>query len=180
MSKIPSTHPAIVQYKAPVLRLKAEPVLAEEFGTKTIAEMLLAMSTALADCDDGVALAAPQIGISKRIFILSPRAFSNKVEPPSPESLVFINPTISKLASRKQLLDEGCLSVRGYFGKIKRAEKATVEAYDFNGKRFARGASGLLAQIFQHEVDHLDGVLFTDKTEQLEEVSRVQNLESSI
>ena len=58
--------------------------------------------------------------------------------------------------------DEGCLSVDTWYGKTKRAQKVTIRAYDENGKAIERGASGLLAQIFQHEIDHLNGVLFTD------------------
>jgi peptide deformylase len=72
-----------------------------------------------------------------------------------------------KLSQEQQLLVEGCLSVPGYHGKIRRAVKATVQAYDEAGIRFERGASGLLAQIFQHECDHLDGVLYIEKAEEL-------------
>ena len=66
-------------------------------------------------------------------------------------------------------MDEGCLSVRWWYGGVERAEKTTIHAYDESGARFTRGASGLLAQIFQHETDHLDGVLFTDKAKGLRE-----------
>ena len=69
----------------------------------------------------------------------------------------------------KQVMEEGCLSVRWLYGEVKRATKATVTAYDITGKKFTRSSSGLLAQIFQHEIDHLDGILFTDKTKELKE-----------
>ena len=65
-------------------------------------------------------------------------------------------------------MEEGCLSVRWLYGKVKRSEKATVRAHDETGKIFTKGASGLLAQAFQHEVDHLNGILFTDKATHLE------------
>ena len=67
-------------------------------------------------------------------------------------------------------MEEGCLSVRYLYGKVSRANKVTIEAFDESAKKFTRGASGILAQIFQHETDHLDGVLFIDKAKDLTEV----------
>ena len=67
-------------------------------------------------------------------------------------------------------MEEGCLSVRWLYGKVRRSEKATIRAYDEHGKRFTLGASGLIAQAFQHETDHLEGVLFVDKADHLEDV----------
>jgi peptide deformylase len=64
---------------------------------------------------------------------------------------------------------EGCLSVRPLYGKVRRATKATMEAYDENGKKFTKSGSGLLAHIFQHETDHLDGILFIDKARDIHE-----------
>ena len=78
------------------------------------------------------------------------------------EDMVFINPKILKLSKSTKMMDEGCLSVRYLYGKVKRSQKAMVEAYNENGKRFTKGGSGILAQIFQHEIDHLNGVLFID------------------
>jgi peptide deformylase len=117
-----------------------------------------------------VAIAAPQIGESLRIFIVSGRAFDiekgiydENAKKPKSEDLVCINPKIDRLSRDKADMDEGCLSVRYLYGKVKRSKKATVTAYNESGKKFTRGGSGLLAQIFQHETDHLDGVLFIDK-----------------
>jgi len=67
-------------------------------------------------------------------------------------------------------MSEGCLSVRPIYGKVRRATRATVEAYDENGKKFVKEGVGLLAHIFQHEIDHLDGILFTDKAKDMYEV----------
>ncbi len=89
-----------------------------------------------------------------------------KIEP----DLVCINPTLIKLSKQKKKVPEGCLSVRWLYGNVLRAEKATVEAYDEHGKKFTRGGSGLLAQIFQHETDHLNGILFIDTAEDVEEM----------
>ena len=86
------------------------------------------------------------------------------------EDLVFINPRITRLSQKKVWLEEGCLSVRFQYGKMKRAAKVTVEAEDRNGQKFTWNGSGIMAQVFQHEIDHLDGILFTDKAIDIKEV----------
>lgn len=152
----------IVQKESPVLRQVAKPVPLEEIKTPAFRQLLGRMSRALAAEPDGIALASPQLGVAKRIFIVSEKI--------SGTELVFINPRLVKLSRKRQLVEEGCLSVRWWYGRVSRAEKASVEAYDESGKKFIRHSSGLMAQIFQHEVDHLDGVLFTDKAVELKEV----------
>lgn len=148
------------------LRLIARPVKAEEFGTPALKKMLSDMQKALAKESDGVAIAAPQIGESLRVFVVSPSAYEEdaKFKP-----LVFINPKILKKSKKTAVMQEGCLSVRWIYGKTRRSVAATVEAYDIDGKKFNYGGSGLLAHIFQHEIDHLDGVLFIDHGFDLEE-----------
>lgn len=163
----------IVQNGNPVLRSTAKPVPIKEIGSPKIKKILKQMSEALAKEDDGVALAAPQIGELLQIFIVSGKVSTPEGKPLAPD-LVFINPEIIKTSRKKVKLDEGCLSVRWWYGKVKRADKVTLTAYDENGKRFTRHASGLWAQIFQHETDHLNGVLFIDKAEQLEEIDPKQ------
>ncbi len=171
---------SILQKDSPVLRKQSELVPASEFGTPRLLKLIEQMRRALVKCDDGVALAAPQIGSNKRIFIVSGKVLRKEGEEERPEDQAYINPKLIKLSSSKKILDEGCLSVRGVYGKIERSEKASIEAYDVHGKRFVRGASELLAQIFQHEMDHLNGILFIDKAISLENVARSQNLESGI
>lgn len=144
----------------PILRAIAKPVSAELFGSKELIATLQAMSEALKSRGDGVALAAPQIGVSQRIFIVSGKIFAEEGEQKSDQE--FINPVIKKTSRKKRRLEEGCLSVPNLYGFVKRAEKVTVAAHDRSGKKFERSSSGLLAQIFQHETDHLDGVLFID------------------
>jgi peptide deformylase len=93
---------------------------------------------------------------------------------------VFINPQITKFSKEKKWMEgEGCLSVRWVYGKVERATKVTLRAYDEYGNVFERGASGLLAHIFQHEVDHLDGILFIDKAKDLEEADPEEVQKSS-
>ena len=170
----------ILQQKEKVLRKVAEEVLVHDIKTKKIQNILKEMSTSLKSQSDGVAIAAPQIGYSLRIFVVSGKIFSKdfgsknventphpdpllvKEREKIPKDIVFINPKISKLSRDREWVPEGCLSVRPLYGKTFRSKKATVTAYDENGKKFTRGASGLLAQIFQHETDHLNGILFID------------------
>ncbi len=186
----------ILQKDEPVLRQVATEVNLSEIATPKIQKVLKEMSASLASQSDGVAIAAPQIGYSLRIFVVAGKIFttefseqgvSQAVEPRSSadsaesdsdpaqrdsiiKDLVFINPKISRLSRQKEWVPEGCLSVRPIYGKTYRSLKATVTAYDENGKKFTRGGSGLLAQIFQHETDHLDGILFIDHAKELKEV----------
>ncbi|MDP3989311.1 MAG: peptide deformylase [bacterium] len=154
----------IVQEGDPVLRKTAEAVAPEEFNSKELTELIQNMQDTLDACDDGVGLAAPQIGISKRVFIISKKAWGVS-ENETATNLVCINPTIEKLSKSSSLLEEGCLSVRGLFGYVERADKARIRAYNQDGKPFTYNGSGLVAEIFQHEVDHLSGILYLDHTD---------------
>ncbi len=164
----------IVQKDNPVLRQIAKPVAKADFKSEKLAKILRDMKSALDSQSDGVALAAPQIGISLRIFIVSGRVFeimyNDEQETKDYPDMVFINPEILKLSKETEILEEGCLSARYLYGKISRAKKAKVRAYDENGKAFEVGGSGLLAQIFQHEIDHLEGRLFIDNATELEDL----------
>lgn len=171
----------IVQKENKVLRKMAQEIPVADIKTPKIQKILKEMSSALLSQDDGVALAAPQIGYSLQIFIVSGKIFDedfgknaeerlfNQKGKKEIKDLVFINPKISKLSRKKEWVPEGCLSVRWLYGNALRSKKATVTAYNENSKKFTRGASGLLAQIFQHETDHLKGVLFSDNAKDLRE-----------
>lgn len=148
------------------LRVAAAEVKRSEFGTPELKNIIRLMHEALAKEQDGVALAAPQIAISKRIFVVSPASYEEQAKW---KPLVFINPIITKASKKKKEQQEGCLSVRWIYGKTQRHVSVTVEAYDENGNKFSFGSSGLLAHIFQHEIDHLDGVLFIDHGYDMEE-----------
>jgi len=170
----------IVQKEDSVLREIAKPVDPADIAGGKIQKIIQDMKEALEREPDGVGLAAPQIGIPLRIFIISHRAFEIdedaednliKKEPPEKVAdMIFINPEIVNISRKKRWTAEGCLSVRWLYGNTRRAEKATITAYDENGKKFTRGASGLLAHIFQHEVDHLNGILFIDHAKDIEEI----------
>lgn len=173
----------IVQKEKPILRETAKSVPIDEITSPKIRRIIRDMKEALDAQEDGVAIAAPQIGVPLRIFLVSKKVFepplaqasdasaSEKTNiPKMPRDMVFINPNIIKLSKKKEWVEEGCLSVRWLYGQVQRANNATVRAHDENGKEFTRGAGGLLAQIFQHETDHLDGILFIDKARNVQEI----------
>lgn len=178
----------ILQKEEKVLREIAKEVPITEIVTPKIQKIISEMKEALDSQDDGVAIAAPQIGYSLRIFVVSKKVeeivteakmealgisremIESEKEKINGKDLVFINPVIKKISKEKKNVEEGCLSVRYLYGKVKRSLKATVEAVDENGKKFQRGGTGLMAQIFQHEIDHLDGILFIDKATNVEEI----------
>jgi len=164
----------IVQDGDPVLRQVAPPVAEEQFGTKELAATVQDMIDALDAQSDGVAIAAPQIGVSLRIFVVRYDRLHPAPEgsPLPAENGIFINPEIIKVSRRCEVMDEGCLSVRGTYGKTYRHERATVRARGVDGSFFQRGGGGILAQAFQHETDHLDGVLFIDHALETYEVKK--------
>lgn len=166
------THPTglIVKEGDPVLRAHAHEIPLKDIGSLAVKKMLREMAHAIASREDAVAVAAPQLGYPLKAFMVSHKVFEDAEIEPDPhqtprEHFIFINPEIIKTSKRRKKLEEGCLSVDGVYGIVKRPEKATVRAYDEHGKKFEWGGSGLLAQIFEHEVDHLNGTLFTDKAE---------------
>lgn len=167
-----TTKDPIAQAGDPVLRKKAKPVTKKEFGSAALKKLIAGMKKALAKEHFGVALAAPQVGVSLRLFIVAGRAFvaDEKSEPSqknTPPDMVFINPELIRVSRKKREMSEGCLSVRGTYGAVMRNEKASVRAQDEQGEKFLYHGNGLIAHIFQHELDHLEGVLYTDKAKKV-------------
>ena len=151
----------IREYPAEVLQKKAKTV--KKFGPEL--ESLAGRMFDIMYETGGVGLAAPQVGISKRIAVIDSRQ--------SPEEkMVLVNPSIVKREG-EDALEEGCLSVPGAFGNVKRAARVEVVAQDLTGKKRRFTAEGMLARVVQHEVDHLEGHLFIDK---LDVVTREQVL----
>lgn len=169
----------IVQEGATVLREVAKSVAKKDIGSRKLNALLAKMSKTLAQEGYGVAIAAPQVGESLRIFVIAGKAFETDEDRKAFEEQgeenttlydrIFINPEIMRLSRKKKEMSEGCLSVRGKYGTVIRHEKATVKALDEYGKPFVYHGSGLIGHIFQHECDHLNGILYIDKAVQLEE-----------
>jgi len=152
---VPENHPA--------LHTIAEEVTPEEFSAGTVAKIVRDLRHAIKTYDvDGyaaVAIAAPQIGVSKRIFIIEDQSDRDDKLP----CLVAVNPRITKTSKKTHEVGEGCLSLPDTYGTVIRHKNITMEALDEQGAPYERGAGSLLAQIIQHENDHLDGILFTDR-----------------
>ena len=156
----------IVKIGTPSLQEVAQPVVASEFNTHWLKETVQLMWAAMEE-HAGVGLAAPQIEIDKRIFVYG---FSGNTRYPDklpvPKRLM-INPTITWVSNNSQSMDEeGCLSVPGTRGQVQRFDELIVTAYDEAGREFEHKANGFEARIIQHEIDHLNGILFLDRIEQ--------------
>ena len=168
----------IIQIGDKRLREISSKVEAEELKSEDFTKLLKDLSDALDSQDDGVAISAPQIGVNKRIFAVSEKIFdedymSGNIKDAKNKDfghLYFINPKITKFSKKTEELEEGCLSIRGVYGIVKRPKNVTLEAQNEKGVKVLRGAGGLLARIFQHEIDHLDGVLFIDKATDIKEI----------
>ena len=112
----------------------------------------------------GVGLAAPQIGIPLRVIVIGI---------PEQEVIVLINPEVVRRKGER-LVNEGCLSVPGYVGEIKRSETVTVKGRDRNGKEIRIKADELLAQALEHEIDHINGVLYIDRLESMDKLRKIE------
>ena len=160
----------VVQAGDLVLRKVAKPVLKKDIGSPKIKRVISGMKKVLKGEEYGVAIAAPQIGESLRIFVVAGRVLLPEDAPDDatpPPDITFINPEIMRLSRAKKEMSEGCLSVRGKYGAVVRHEKATVKALNEQGVPFTYNGTGLMAHIFQHENDHLEGILYIDKAVKL-------------
>jgi len=149
----------IKKYRNPILRKKSEEL--KEI-TPEIKELVLAM-TEIMEKNQGVGLAAPQVGELKRVIVVHPIKERSLEEKSEKRPQIFINPEIIKKTKGTEIDEEGCLSFPELFLKIKRAKEVEIEALNLNGEKIQIKAEGLPARIFQHEIDHLDGVLFIDR-----------------
>ena len=156
---VPEAHPALHDI--------AEEITPEEFTDGTVTKILRLMREAIKEYNAegfvAVAIAAPQVGVAKRIFLVEDQSEERDALP----TLIAINPRIVKASKKVHTVGEGCLSVPDRYGQVKRSTNVTLRALDENGDEYERGAGGLLAQIFQHECQHLDGILFVDVAEKV-------------
>lgn len=163
--------PVIIQEPHKTLRSNAEKVDFSKITPEKLTVILNDMRAAMYDAGDGVAIAAPQIDVPLQIFMVAGFVFDKRANyhgaHGSPDR-IFINPEIIKQSkTTKKCPGEGCLSVRFTYGTTKRSTAVTVQAQDETGKEFKMEATGFLAQIFQHEIDHLHGILFIDHAHDL-------------
>ena len=144
----------------PVLRRRSRRVKSMDSSIhKLISDMIETMHAA-----PGVGLAAPQVGIPLRVIVIGI---------PEEEEICLINPEIVRRKGER-LVDEGCLSIPGYTGQLKRSESVTVKGRDLHGKEIRIKADELLAQALEHEIDHINGVLYIDRMENMDSFHKVE------
>lgn len=147
------------------LRNKTVPFDFSKFKKKELQDLIRMMRTTMKKAD-GVGLSANQIGRKERFFVAQVPDSQNR-----PVFYAIFNPQITKISEELSTTEEGCLSVPRMWGQTPRAYRVTLEGYDINNKKIKIKAWGLLARVFQHEVDHLDGKLFIDRAKSLIKVS---------
>ncbi len=155
----------LVHINHEALHTIATEVTPKEFTDGTVDKIIKGLKKAIKTYNVkgyvAVAIAAPQIGVAKRIFMVEDH--SSRPEDEKLPTIIAINPKILKHSKKKKVLDEGCLSVPDTYGSVERYCNVTFSALNEKGESFTRDTGGLLAQIIQHETDHLDGILFIDK-----------------
>ena len=150
----------------PILRQRSKRVKALDGSIqRLIGDMLETMRS-----DGGVGLAAPQIGVPLRVIVIGI---------PGEEDIVLINPQVVRRKGER-LVPEGCLSVPGYIGEIKRAVSVRVKGRDQKGKEIRIKADELLAQVLEHEIDHLNGVLYIDYLESMDKLRKIEPEEAQL
>lgn len=154
--------PEIAQLGAKVLRLEAREV--DDVDSIETREIIDTMRNALATTQ-GVGLAAPQISISKRIVIVASRPTLRYPNAPAMEPTVMINPTFRALSDTREKDWEGCLSIPGIRALVPRYKQIAVRYTDETGRITETSLDGFVARVFQHEADHLDGLVFLDRVE---------------
>jgi len=150
----------------PILKQKSKRVRTIDGSIhKLIGDMIETMHSA-----GGVGLAAPQLGTPLRVIVIGM---------PAQEDIALINPEIVRRTGER-LVDEGCLSVPGYIGQIKRAELVRAKGRDQNGREIRIRANGLLAEVLEHEIDHLNGVLYIDHLESMDKLRKIEPEEAQL
>ena len=146
------------------VRLLGDPVLRQ--AAKPVAEITDATRALIADmfetmyAEDGVGLAAPQVGIGERVIVVDPRDEEGK-------GFALVNPVILERSAETERAEEGCLSIPGLKEIVERPARVVVEGLDAEGRAVRLDAGDLLGRILQHEIDHLDGILFLDRVSPL-------------
>lgn len=169
-----------------ILRTISKEIQKDKFKTKEIQKIIDDLFEFTIHQPDGAGLSAPQIGINKRIFIINPKMLDfdkdvkDILKDKTKENYVFINPRIIKYSKETAELEEGCFSVRWQYGFVTRPKKIKMEYYNFQGEKKEIELSDFLSAVAQHEIDHLNGILFIDKARDIhrlsdEEIEKIKN-----
>lgn len=161
----------------PVLRQTAEHVATSEFGSDWLKSLTKTM-IAIMEEKGAVGVAAPQIGVSKRVIVFGTNYTKRrKPEYPIPDT-VLINPSLQVLSEEIQTDYEGCLNCGELMGKVPRAMTVEYSGFDLEGNKITKQASGLEARIVQHEIDHLNGFLFFDRVQDQESLTTLSAMQN--
>ncbi|PRD26919.1 UNVERIFIED_CONTAM: def2 [Trichonephila clavipes] len=152
----------VAQRGEEILKIKAATVAQGEFNSEWLLQLASAMHATMLE-RNGVGIAAPQVYISKRVIIVASRANPRYPNAPEMDPVVMVNPEILEFSQATCLGEEGCLSVPNERGEVERAQAVKVRYYNLQGEVVETNFEGFPARIVQHEVDHLDGVLFVDR-----------------
>ncbi len=154
----------LTKFPTPVLGEKAEPVGEIDVVIRALAERMIEIMLQT----QGVGLAGPQAGVNLRIFVVSADGSRENAK-------IYINPSI-ETSGDMEVNEEGCLSLPGIFAKIKRFKECTVTATDLEGNEFTEKGEGLLARAFQHEYDHLEGMMIKDRFNRVQQIGARRRL----
>jgi len=145
-------------FSCPILRKRSQELKTEDLQKKEIQQLILDMDKTMKE-KDGAGLAAPQIGHNLRLVVINTQD----------GTMALINPKILKKSWKKDVMEEGCLSLPQVFGLVKRSVKLRLTALNNEGKKVEFAVEGMLARVLQHEIDHLDGILFIDRAHKIVE-----------
>ena len=154
-------------FPEPVLRQKAKRVRTIDGSIQKLIDDMIETMHAV---PGRVGLAAPQVGVSLRVIVIGV---------PEEEDIILVNPEIVQRTGER-LVDEGCLSIPGYIGEIKRAVSVKVKGCNRNGKEIRITANDLLAQALEHEIEHLNGVLYIDYLESMDKLHKIEPEEAQL
>ena len=153
---------AVAQRGEVILTLKAASVTTLELNSAWLNELAAAMQATMLE-RNGVGIAAPQVYVSKRVIIVASRPNPRYPDAPEMDAVVMVNPEILEFSQATCFGEEGCLSVPNERGQVERAQMIKVRYYTLQGEVVETSYEGFPARIVQHEVDHLDGVLFVER-----------------
>lgn len=160
---------SLTLYPDPLLRKVADPVSSFDAELERIVAAMFARMAA----SKGVGLAAPQVGMRKRLLVLNATGEAK-------DDLVLVNPVIVERSGPTTVYDEGCLSFPGIYAEVKRPDACTVKAFDARGKAIEQTYTGFVSRIIQHEYDHLEGVLLVDRMSPADKLANKAALEELV
>ena len=154
----------VIELGNPTLRVKAKEVSLKELGSKEFKKFAKDLVFAC-DKKNGMGIAAPQVGVSKRVFVVWSSPNKRYKKAPKMEPLVVVNPKITKFSKAEKKDFEGCLSIPGIRGLVKRSKEIEIEFLNIEGEKRKEKFNDFVARIFQHEYDHLNGIVFLDRSD---------------